>query len=104
MVVSSLGAPSRRLPLAPAIWPNFDPQATRFDVFVGGLSGETAEVDLPTPVIVTVTTPEGETREVTRTQATLTKTLRLSYAIAGDPADRPRASIKESRPSTWVMR
>jgi hypothetical protein len=90
--------------LGAAIWPDFDPRATRFDVFVGGLSGETAEVDLPNPVTVTEISMDGKTKQVTRNTATLTKTLRLSYAIAGDPADRVRAAIKEARPATWVMR
>lgn len=74
-----------------AIWRDFDPAGRKFDVFIGGFSGERAKVDLPSPVEVTEEGPDGKTRKVTKTEVILAKTLRLSYAIPGEAPARVRA-------------
>jgi hypothetical protein len=86
-----------------AIWTDFDPAAGAFDIFVGGLSGESAEVQLPVPVTVTEMDYTGQTRTVTKEKLVLTKTLQLSYAISGEAAARPRTKAKPTA-KQWVMR
>lgn len=86
-----------------AIWPNFDPEAGSFDILIGGLSGEVAVVDLPKPIFVSETAPDGSDRKVKRTTLHLRKTLLISCSIAGEAAARIRTRVKIlSR--TWVMR
>lgn len=86
-----------------AIWPDFDPKAGAFDVFVGGLSGETAEVVLPVPVEVEQRDAKGNVKMVTRDKAVLTKTLQLHYSLPGEASARlttnPSLVGKD-----WVMR
>lgn len=86
-----------------AIWRNFDPAARKFDVFAGGLSGERARVKLPSPIEVTEQAEDGTPRKVTKTEITLIKTLRLSYAIPGEAAARPR-TLPTPLKKDWVMR
>lgn len=86
-----------------AIWPDFDPAARKFDVFIGGLSGERAKVALPTPIEVTEEGPDGEPKKVTRTEVILAKTLGLHYAIPGEAAARP-GRMPEPLKQEWVMR
>ena len=86
-----------------AIWPDFDPAAGAFDVFAGGLSGETAEISLPTP-IRTVERQYGEAeKEVVRTKILLSKTLRLHYSIPGEAAARLTTPVRLLS-KNWVMR
>jgi hypothetical protein len=86
-----------------AIWPDFDPQAGGVSVFVEGLSGETAEVALPTPVEVTEPDPMGNPRTVTKDKLILAKTLQLVYSIPGQPEARLRTPVKLEA-KNWVMR
>lgn len=110
-----------------AIWPEYDPAARAFDIFVGGLSGERAKVELPAsapsaeppkkaaaeapgekaeaaaegqeqPAKKPAEKPADKSREVT-----LSKTLRLSFSIPGEASARDRnAPALVSR--EWVMR
>lgn len=86
-----------------AVWPDFDPQAGGFDVFIGGLSGETAEVKLPEPIEVEQRDIKGNVKKVTKDKLILSKTLDLKYGIPGEAADRihvtPTLTGKD-----WVMR
>jgi len=86
-----------------AIWPDFDPKATSFDIFVGGLSGETAELALPTPMQVTQIDADGKKVVKTVDKVILSKTLDLNYTITGDPASRPKNKAALAT-KTWVMR
>lgn len=86
-----------------AIWPDFDPEAGAFDIFVGGLSGEIVVVELPKPVVVTVIDPEGGTRKVKKNSLELSKTLRIGCNVPGEAAARIRVRVKVTS-RTWVMR
>jgi len=86
-----------------AIFRNFDPKATSFDIFVAGLSGETTSIQLPVPIEITEEGPDGKERKVKKTKVFLTKTLRLNYAIGTEAAQRLRAKIKLVE-QDWVMR
>ena len=72
-------------------------------MFIGGLSGETAVVTLPTKVMVDETNVRGETRKVLRDTMVLHKTLQLTYKTPGEAAARfsvqPRLAHKQ-----WVRR
>ena len=87
-----------------AIWPDFDPKAGKFDIFVGGLSGENRTVVLQEPVTETrKDTITGEATTVTVDKIVLVKTLQLTYSIPGE------ASARRQTPPTlvekkWVMR
>ena len=86
-----------------AIWRDFDPKAGEIDIFIGGLSGESAKVQLPKPVEVVELDLEGNEVTVTKNSAILTKTLDMKYSVPGEAAAR-----KLTRPkllsTTWVMR
>ncbi|HET6427357.1 MAG TPA: hypothetical protein VFJ30_03030 [Phycisphaerae bacterium] len=86
-----------------AIWENFDPDARKFQVFVGGLSGERAVVKLPAPVTVTEKDDKGQPRQVTKDEVILAKTLHLSYSIPGEAPARPRV-LPELLRKAWIMR
>ncbi|MFP3938052.1 MAG: hypothetical protein ACLFVW_06885 [Phycisphaerae bacterium] len=87
-----------------AIWPDYDAQAGSFDIFVGGLSGESAEVTLPAPVTVTESDPlTGEMREIRKSQVVLSRTLRIRYSVPGEAAGRLNAPVRKER-TDWVMR
>jgi hypothetical protein len=86
-----------------AIWPQFDPKAGAFDIFLGGLSGETAEVQLPRPVKVTELDVDGKKRTVTKTKVILSKTLQLTYTLPGEESARTRTKPKLLK-KNWVMR
>ena len=75
------------------IWQDFDPQATAFQVFIGGLSNETAVINHPVAVDQT-----GRPVPVY-----LRKTLELTYAFRGDPAIRPLVEVVY-KDHGWVMR
>jgi len=86
-----------------AIWPDFDPKAGLIDVFVGGLSGETAEIKLPRPVTVTKIDTNGiETTEVTY-KVILHKSLRLNFSVKGETKNRSYAKTKFIA-KKWVLR
>ncbi len=75
------------------IWPDFDTQAKSLQLFITGLSDETAAVDHPV-----LKDDRGEPLKVF-----LRKTLELRYSLRGDQALRTNASFayQEKR---WVMR
>lgn len=85
------------------IWPDFDPQAGQVDIFISGLSGETAEVELPNPVMVQEIDVRGQTKEVEKKTVVLRKTLSLRYAVPGEAAARLRSPVKLLK-QEWVMR
>lgn len=86
-----------------AIWPDFDPQAGAFDVFIGGLSGETTEIKLPEPIDVRQRDAKGEIKTVTKDKMILSKTLHLRYSILGEAA--ARLGVTPSLVSKdWIMR
>ncbi len=82
-----------------AIWKDFDPKARKFDIFVGGLSGETVKVKLP----VAIKQRDAEGKVVTRTEVTLSKTLQLTYFVPGEAAARPQTAPRLVK-KQWVMR
>ncbi len=89
--------------LGVAIFKDFDPEASDFDIFVGGLSGEYATVELPTPIEVTQVDLDGEQKIVTKSRIVLSKTLKLSYSLRTEA--RARMSAKpELNEKVWVMR
>lgn len=75
------------------IWPDFDPQAASFHVFISGLSNETAVI--PHPV---ARDTNGDPVPVY-----LRKTLELDYALRGDPVLRSAVEVVY-RGQSWVMR
>jgi hypothetical protein len=76
------------------IWPDFDPHATAFKVFVTGLSNELAVINHP----VAVDPNSGKPVKVF-----LQKTLQLDYSLRGDPAIRSAVELVYKGKS-WVMR
>jgi hypothetical protein len=86
-----------------AIWRDFDPKAGGIDIFIGGLSGESAEVQLPTTIEVVELDPEGNEVAVTKDTAILIKTMDMKYSVPGEAASRNRIKPK-LLDTTWVMR
>lgn len=87
-----------------AIWPDFDPRAGSFDIFVGGLSGESEEIDLPVPVTVEEMDPlTGQMQELRKSKVVLSKTLRLRYSVTGEAAARVNAPVRRTE-QAWIMR
>ena len=86
-----------------AIWPDFDPKAGQIDLFIGGLSGETATLKLPRPITVTETDAAGKKVTVKKDSVILSKTLHLRYKVPGEAAQRFRTPIKLVL-KEWVMR
>jgi hypothetical protein len=76
------------------IWEDFDLRATGFDVFIGGLSNETAVVNHPLAKDPATGRPM---------PVYLRKTLDLTYAFRGDPAVRALVEVVYKNHS-WVMR
>ena len=75
------------------IWPDFDPNAKTVNIFISGLSNETAVIDNPA-----VKDQDGKPAKIY-----LRKTLELTCSIAGDPKFRDDQKLKfESK--RWVMR
>jgi hypothetical protein len=75
------------------IWPDFDPNAKAVNIFISGLSNETAVVDHPVD----------KDQDGKPVKIYLRKTLELNYTIGGDPAFRSDQKLKfESK--RWVMR
>ena len=86
-----------------AIWRNFDPDAGTIDIFVGGLSGEIVEIDLPKPVTVTRIDDTGKpvTKQVSKLR--LVKTLQLRYKVPGEAKARLHTPVKLIT-KKWIMR
>ena len=90
--------------LGVAIWPDFDAKAGRFDIFIGGLSGETAKIKLPVPVEVEEKIPGTRKHiKVIKNTASLTKTLKLTYSSHGEAAGRINKGVKKED-EKWLMR
>jgi hypothetical protein len=75
------------------VWPDFDPNAKAFDIFISGLSNETVALDHPVEK-----DPEGSPVKIY-----LRKTLQLTYSLAGDPKFRDKQKLKLEN-KQWVMR
>ena len=86
-----------------ATWQDFDPKAGAFDVFVGGLSGETAVIQLPKAIKIVKIDARGNKKEVVTKQLLLTKQLQLSYKIPGEAQARPRTPVRFIR-KKWILR
>ncbi len=86
------------------IFTDIDPAAGSFDIFVGGLSGETARIQPPAPVPTQVyDRAKKQTTTVLKDEVVLSKTLQLHYALPGEASARllTAATLKSK---TWVMR
>ncbi|MDP6543283.1 MAG: hypothetical protein QGH60_04780 [Phycisphaerae bacterium] len=86
-----------------AIWPDFDPKAGSIDIFVGGLSGETAELKLPRPVTTTETDADGIEQAKVSYKIILHKSLQLSFSIKGESGNRTYTKAKFTG-KKWVLR
>ena len=75
------------------IWPDFDKDAKNINIFITGLSNETAEVEYPK-------TSEQNNQSG---KVYLRKTLEIKYSVRGDPASLAGASL-EYKDKLWVMR
>jgi hypothetical protein len=76
------------------IWPDFDPRAAQFKVFISGLSNELAVINHPTIIDPNTGKPA---------KVFLLKTLQLDYGLRGDPAMRS-AVEPVYKGKSWVMR
>lgn len=82
-----------------AIWPDFDPEAREFTVYVGGLSGETTRITNPA---FDAGKPVGPRN---RRLFILHKTLEIPYRLPGGTEDRSKAIPERlGREPHWVMR
>ncbi|MCP4377125.1 MAG: hypothetical protein GY794_13220 [bacterium] len=86
-----------------AIWPDFDPKAGSFNVFVGGLSGETAELKLPHPITTTKLDANGVEQTVLESKIILHKSLQLDFSVKGETGNRVYAKAKATG-RKWVLR
>ena len=75
------------------IWPDFDMRAKQVNLFIGGLSNETAVVE----------DPQKKEENGSAKKIFMQKTLQLKYAVAGDEKLRSNIKIKEIE-QDWVMR
>ncbi|MDD5457924.1 MAG: hypothetical protein PHF37_00810 [Phycisphaerae bacterium] len=75
------------------IWPDFDPQAKDFKLFIEGLSNETAVIEHPDKV-----NENGEPLKVF-----LRKTLELNYSVKGDSSLRSGVRL-DFENQQWIMR
>jgi hypothetical protein len=84
------------------IFTDIDPEAGSFDIFVGGLSGETVKIQPPNPIGVE-TRVDGNKRVEMKSEVFLSKTRKLHYSLPGEASARfTTPPILES--DTWVMR
>ncbi|MBN2590623.1 MAG: hypothetical protein JXA96_12235 [Sedimentisphaerales bacterium] len=77
------------------IWPDFDSEAKNINLFITGLSNETAEIECP---VQAAKSQDGEQKKIY-----LRKTLQLKYNISGNPASSGGAAL-EYKGKFWVMR
>lgn len=75
------------------VWPDFDPNAKAINLFITGLSNETAVIEDPN-----VKDKDGNTVKIF-----LRKTLDLAYTLGGDPAFRSDTKLLY-KDRHWVMR
>ena len=83
-----------------AIFADIDPKAGGVDLFIGGLSGEIATVNLPRPI--SVFNP-ATGKNVLKNSINLHKTLKMHYRIPGEASSRHKNPAKLMR-TTWLMR
>ena len=81
-----------------AIFTDIEPEAGAFDIFIGGLSGETAVVTLPSPITVSL---EGKT--IQKDKVVLCKTLQLHFLLPGEAQSRAESEVR-FQAKAWVMR
>ncbi len=88
-----------------AVWSDFDPRASGFTVFVGGLSGETTSVRNPLFVPGRPGKLGKKGQQVPR-RFVLQKTLIVEYCMPSEPATKSRAEpYRCGRPEIqWTMR
>ncbi len=86
-----------------AIFRDFDPKAASFEIFLGGLSGETAITHLPRPIMVKEIGSGGKQIMVKKDKIVLVKTLRLQYTVGTEARDRLNSKVRLLRKG-WVMR
>lgn len=87
-----------------AIFRDFDGIAGEIHIFVGGLSGETAEVELPVAVQVRQINAKGDAETVSTKKVLLTRTLDMKYIFPGNPAARSFRDPLSPKDKTWLMR
>ncbi len=88
-----------------AVWADFDPRASGFTVFVGGLSGETTSV--PNPLFVPGKPGKlGKKGQAIPRRFVLRKTLMVEYCMPSEPATKSRAKpYRCGQPQIqWTMR
>ena len=86
-----------------AIWQDFDPKAGKIEIFIAGLSGETKDITLPSPVTVTRVNSRGEKITKKTNIITLAKTLRLHYIVPGEKQARLHTPVKFVS-KEWILR
>jgi len=81
-----------------AVWPDFDPNASSFDLFIAGLSGEITSV--PNPLYDPNQPQKHPPRFVLR------KTMKVRYCLPSEPATQGRAvPFRCGTPQVqWIMR
>lgn len=87
-----------------AIFRDFDGIAGQVHVFVGGLSGETQEVELPVEVEVKQLSPKGEQETVMKKKVVLARTLDLTYSFPGNPKAKKFNQALTPKSKEWIMR
>ncbi len=87
-----------------AIFKDFDGIAGEVHVFVGGLSGESQEVELPVEVQVRELSAKGELQTVAKKKVVLSRTLDLMYVFPGNPAARTFTGRLTTKDKNWIMR
>ncbi len=75
------------------IWPDFNPDAKKINIFIAGLSNEIAEIEPPVT---------NDQNDIPR-KIFLRKTLELKYDLKGNPASSTGAAL-EYKGKSWVMR
>ncbi len=85
------------------VFRNFDPRASSFDIFFGGLSGDNALVKLPSPIMVSTISPSGKIKTVKKTSVILSKTLRIICRLGAEARDRADAKVRLVE-KDWIMR
>ena len=75
------------------IWPDFDPKTSCIDIFITGLSSETAAVDHPVE----------KDQSGKPVKVYLRKTLQLTYTLTGDANLRSGETLS-FKSKNWVMR
>jgi len=86
-----------------AIFRDIDGKSRAFDLFVGGISGESVRAKLPVKVVVEKSDMTGKRVKVATDMILLQKTLHLSFKLPGEAAARTSGTPKLLK-RTWIMR